>query len=65
MLKKLLNFLLLSNGISATDERDDADKWSKFRAEREAWEHEQALKRSAPQQGGPAEPPARADEPHQ
>ncbi|GAB4520472.1 MAG: hypothetical protein Tsb0013_24080 [Phycisphaerales bacterium] len=48
MLKKLLNFVLLSNGITPADEDEPADKWARFRAEREAWEHEQNLKRAAP-----------------
>ena len=48
MLRRLLNFFLLSQGISSTDEKDSDDKWARFREEREAWEHERDLERAAP-----------------
>jgi hypothetical protein len=43
--RKLMNFVLLANGVSAPGERDASDeKWRKFRAEREAWERAQREK---------------------
>ena len=48
MLKRLLNFILLSNGITPSDEGERVDKWSRFREEREAWELERDLERAAP-----------------
>lgn len=48
MLKKLLNFLLLSNGITPDDHHERGDKWAEFREQREAWEHERKLERAAP-----------------
>ena len=46
MFKKLLNILLLSNGISALDEKPPEDKWEKFRREREEWEREHGVDRT-------------------
>lgn len=43
MLKKILNIFLLSNGISALDEKQPEDKWEKFRREREEWEREHGV----------------------
>ena len=65
MLKKLFNFFLLSNGISATDERVEADKWTAFREERKAWEHEQALQKSAPTASTSETDSSRPDTTHQ
>jgi hypothetical protein len=49
MIKRLLNFILLSNGISTDDDPDTKrDKWAEFREERERWEHERNLERAAP-----------------
>lgn len=50
MIKKLFNFLLLSNGITPTDADEPVDKWSRFREEREAWEREQNMNKAAPVQ---------------
>lgn len=40
--RRLLNFVLLANGVSAPGEKDaSSEKWRRFRAEREAWEQAQ------------------------
>ncbi|MEM1423358.1 MAG: hypothetical protein AAGH64_05070 [Planctomycetota bacterium] len=57
MLKRLLNFVLLSQGISSTDEGDTEDKWEKFREQRESWKHERDLERAAPAGDGQGETP--------
>lgn len=55
MIKKLLDFILLSNGITpANAEQEQEDKWAKIRAEREAWEHQRDLERAAPPERTPA-----------
>ena len=41
MLRKLIDFFLMSQGISSTAEDEEKDKWARFRAEREAWERKQ------------------------
>lgn len=35
MLRKLLNFILLANGVSAADDDPAEDKWERLRRERE------------------------------
>ncbi len=64
MLKRLFNFLLLSNGITPADDAEtETDKWSRIRAEREAWEHEQKMSRAAPAE--PQTNDAEPDDAHQ
>jgi hypothetical protein len=41
MLRKLIDFFLMSQGISSTAEDEEKDKWARFRAEREEWERRQ------------------------
>jgi hypothetical protein len=50
MLKRLMNFLLFSTGITPADHKEP-DKWAAFRAKREAWEREQQAREDAQRAG--------------
>lgn len=41
MFKRLINFLLLANGITPAGHKE-RDKWARLREDRERWEREQA-----------------------
>ncbi|MEM8834414.1 MAG: hypothetical protein AAGD00_01210 [Planctomycetota bacterium] len=47
MLRRLMNFFLLSQGVSAVGEREDPDRFEQMRAKREAWEREQREREAA------------------
>lgn len=47
MLKRLMDFLFFSTGITPKG-HTEPDKWAKFRAEREAWERRQRERDGAP-----------------
>jgi hypothetical protein len=46
MLKRIINFLLFSTGITPADHKEP-DKFAEIRARREAWEREQRAREDA------------------
>ncbi len=60
MLKRLMNFLLFSTGITPTDHKE-ADKWAEFRAKREQWERAQRAQQDAQRTADAPEPAKNRD----
>ena len=56
MMKRLMDFLLFSTGITPKDHKEP-DKWAKFRAEREQWERAQRAKEDAQRSAGSGDSP--------
>lgn len=52
MFKRLINFLLLANGITPSGHKEK-DKWARMREDRERWERERARE---PMKSSPAQP---------